>query len=199
MTVTSELGLLWSLKELSVHFDNERSFVERITFFSLNILPPVSCSGGFVYWCLIDILNMYWKLEFLVRTKCDGNSAVSCRPTEAMCLVAEIEFAALRTWLACKILMLIWTVSQSDLAAQTSVLSQEGHSTEWELLHPAVLAEPRVALGTGLSWVQCLGGTSAWGGTSACVLTVAARPDLTARRLFTWKIWLFPGDCKMQR
>lgn len=157
MTVTSELGLLWSLKELSVHFDNERSFVERITFFSLNILPPVSCSGGFVYWCLIDILNMYWKLEFLVRTKCDGNSAVSCRPTEAMCLVAEIEFAALRTWLACKILMLIWTVSQSDLAAQTSVLSQEGHSTEWELLHPAVLAEPRVALGTGLSWVQCLG------------------------------------------
>lgn len=40
MTVTSELGL-WSLKELSVHFDNLRSFVERITFFSLNILPPV--------------------------------------------------------------------------------------------------------------------------------------------------------------
>lgn len=52
---------------------------------------------------------------------------------------------------------MIWTISQSGLAAQTPVPSQQGHSAEWELLHPAVLAkllaEPRVALGTDLAAV----------------------------------------------
>lgn len=38
-----------------------------------------------------------------------------------------------------------------------------------------------------------------WASTSVCVVTVTAGPDLTARSLFTWKIWFFPGECKMQR
>lgn len=84
--------------------------------------------------------------------------------------------------------MLIWTVSQSGLAAQTSVLSQQGLSTEWELLHPAGLAEPRVALGTGLSW----------GGTSARVLTVTAGPDLMQGLCLLEKSDS-SGDCNMQR
>lgn len=133
------------------------------------------------------------------------NSAVSCRPTEAMCPVRWLKLSLLNKgpgWHV-KILtkfLLIWTISRSGSAAQTAVPSQQGHRSEWELLDQSPAGR---ALG-GTSNCPLLGAAPGvapgpWAFTSVCVVTVTAGPDLTARSLFTWKIWFFPGECKMQR